>query len=579
MKRYVQLTTLALFLGCLLLTMKIPVRAAVSRGASDVKTTSESDAAQATPSDAMPVIAITYENYDINDLPSLKIIQNNTQNLELLLATLQNFEVTVTFQTPDGLKQTTSTISWNIRDLYRDIDPYQVGKYQVAATIDLFKDGNYLLPDHLSRNIMIPVEVMVPSEPVVVTFENPEFYDFKGIAVTLVDDVDLLKEAAGLFNSSVNFYEADGTTIHYGSLTWDTSTVDIHTPGIYTASGVLHLPMHTALSPDSTLPPFELSIIVQEPGKPELYDFSLERGRLVFPWIIPEEDTKYLKLWISRDNGTWEQMPNSGRFYYDAYGLHISQNYFDNDSAYRLQVDYKDGRTGILSLTFGDTILIQPDFSGDRDGGDSDGNPPLIGSGKPVVEPETGGNSSSGGDSSSESESASGDGSVSEGDSDSGDGAVSDGDSDSGDGAVSDDDSNFHTNSDSVKDSVTKIPEGKPDNTPNQNSKPDIPAKITQESVPEILPPENLTDYPVTPVKKTSTEHTPAGNPAPTSIPAETAQRETYPEALLQTETTSESTFENMLPTISVLAVLTAILSLLFLMIAKRRNNHDVESP
>ena len=155
---------------------------------------------------------------------------------------------------------------------------------------------------------------------------------------------------------------------------WDFSGIDLNTVGLYHAIGKLTAPANTAFAEGIAFPEISIPVSVQAPGRPDINCFLSARGNLHFPWVTPPGELDEISVWLSENNGSWNQLENG--IYVGREMLSIATRLLTPGSSYRLQVDYDGGQTGILSFTYADEIVLEGYHDGDRDGGDAGGNPP-----------------------------------------------------------------------------------------------------------------------------------------------------------------------------------------------------------
>ena len=78
---------------------------------------------------------------------------------------------------------------------------------------------------------------------------------------------------------------------------------------------------------------------------------------LYFPWVTPPGELDKISVWLSENNGSWNQLENG--IYVGREMLSIATRLLTPGSGYRLQVDYDGGQTGILSFTYADEIVLE----------------------------------------------------------------------------------------------------------------------------------------------------------------------------------------------------------------------------
>lgn len=144
--------------------------------------------------------------------------------------------------------------------------------------------------------------------------------------------------------------------------------------GLYHAAGRLTAPENTVFADRIDFPEISIPVSVQAPNRPDINCFLAARGNLYFPWVTPPGELDKISVWLSENNGSWNQLENG--IYVGREMLSIATRLLTPGSGYRLQVDYDGGQTGILSFTYADEIVLEGYHEGDRDGGDAGGNPP-----------------------------------------------------------------------------------------------------------------------------------------------------------------------------------------------------------
>ena len=167
---------------------------------------------------------------------------------------------------------------------------------------------------------------------------------------------------------------AENGTSYTAVVEWDFSGIDLNTVGLYHAIGKLSAPANTAFAEGIAFPEISIPVSVQAPGRPDINCFLAARGNLHFPWVTPPGELDEISVWLSENNGSWNQLGNG--IYVGREMLSIATRLLTPGSSYRLQVDYDGGQTGILSFTYADEIVLEGYHEGDRDGGDAGGNPP-----------------------------------------------------------------------------------------------------------------------------------------------------------------------------------------------------------
>ena len=209
--------------------------------------------------------------------------------------------------------------------------------------------------------------------PAVITSIEQWYPYTNAFALPLGSEVEALEE---LFAASPYYLEcyAENGTSYTAVVEWDFSGIDLNTVGLYHAAGRLTAPENTIFADRVDFPEITIPVSVQAPGSPDINCFLAARGNLYFPWVTPPGELDKISVWLSENNGSWNQLENG--IYVGREMLSIATRLLAPGSSYRLQVDYGGGQTGILSLTYADEIVLEGYHEGDRDGGDAGGNPP-----------------------------------------------------------------------------------------------------------------------------------------------------------------------------------------------------------
>lgn len=323
-------------------------------------------------SEKIKIVSIIDTDY-LQNIPAVTIIQNTTQNNQPLLDMIMHLlNVTAISQLPDGTTETvTLSVDWNVGNFYApQIDVSVPGSYEEHGRI-LLPDG-YEFADNVLQEIIIPVEVIVPPEPIVITSIEafPELAD--AYAFPLGTSITEIIASCSLENYW-NCYDASGT-LYITNIYWDFSNIAPMTAGIYEIIGQIQPPEHTVFAETLNVEKIVIPISIQKPGKPDINCCYAGRGRFIFPWITPPGSLDEIKVWISEENSAWNSYSrDDSQVYWDAYTLILDTSLFTAGKSYRLQVDYDGGSTQILSFTYNQYPQIHSYNEGDRDGGDANG--------------------------------------------------------------------------------------------------------------------------------------------------------------------------------------------------------------
>lgn len=285
---------------------------------------------------------------------------------EIYQLALQYQTVCATVTAGEEIRQETFFVAWD----FSAIDQTTPGEYAAAGRIELpegYAFGEAVLQE---LQIFVRVEEMPPA--VITSIE--QWYPYtNAFALPQGSEVEALEE---LFAASPYYLEcyAENGTSYTAMVEWDFSCIDLNTVGLYHAAGRLTAPENTVFADRVDFPEITIPVSVQAPDRPDINCFLAARGNLYFPWVTPPGEQDKISVWLSENNGSWNQLENG--IYVGREMLSIATRLLTPGSGYRLQVDYDGGQTGILSFTYADEIVLEGYHEGDRDGGDAGGNPP-----------------------------------------------------------------------------------------------------------------------------------------------------------------------------------------------------------
>ena len=279
---------------------------------------------------------------------------------------LQYQTVCATVTAGEEIRQETFSVAWD----FSAIDQTTPGEYAAAGRIEL--PEGYSFGEAVLQELQISVRVEEMPPAVITSIE--QWYPYtNAFALPQGSEVEALEE---LFAASPYYLEcyAENGTSYTAVVEWDFSGIDLNTVGLYHAAGRLTAPENTIFADRVDFPEITIPVSVQAPGSPDINCFLAARGNLYFPWVAPPGELDKISVWLSENNGSWNQLENG--IYVGREMLSIATRLLAPGSSYRLQVDYGGGQTGILSLTYADEIVLEGYHEGDRDGGDAGGNPP-----------------------------------------------------------------------------------------------------------------------------------------------------------------------------------------------------------
>lgn len=279
---------------------------------------------------------------------------------------LQYQTVCATVTAGEEIRQETFSVSWD----FSAIDQTTPGEYTATGRIEL--PEGYSFGETVLQELQISVRVEEMTPAVITSIE--QWYPYTdAFAVQQGSETKALEE---LFAASPYYLEcyAENGTSYTAVVEWDFSGIDLNTVGLYHAAGRLTAPGNTVFADRIDFPEISIPVSVQAPDRPDINCFLAARGNLYFPWVTPPGELDKISVWLSENNGSWNQLENG--IYVGREMLSIATRLLTPGSGYRLQVDYDGGQTGILSFTYADEIVLEGYHEGDRDGGDAGGNPP-----------------------------------------------------------------------------------------------------------------------------------------------------------------------------------------------------------
>ena len=285
---------------------------------------------------------------------------------EIYQLALQYQTVCATVTAGEEIRQETFSVAWD----FSAIDQTTPGEYTAAGRIEL--PEGYAFGEAVLQELQISVRVEEMPPAVITSIE--QWYPYTdAFAVQQGSETEALE---ALFAASPYYLEcyAENGTSYTAVVEWDFSGIDLNTVGLYHAIGKLTAPANTAFAEGIAFPEISIPVSVQAPGRPDINCFLSARGNLHFPWVTPPGELDEISVWLSENNGSWNQLENG--IYVGREMLSIATRLLTPGSSYRLQVDYDGGQTGILSFTYADEIVLEGYHDGDRDGGDAGGNPP-----------------------------------------------------------------------------------------------------------------------------------------------------------------------------------------------------------
>ena len=323
-------------------------------------------------SEEIPLVLVTeiQKEGELLSLPAFTLPLRTTPSdddlEEIYQLALQYQTVCATVTAGEEIRQETFSVAWD----FSAIDQTTPGEYAAAGRIEL--PEGYAFGEAVLQELQIPVRVEEMPPAVITSIE--QWYPYtNAFALPQGSEVEALEE---LFAASPYYLEcyAENGASYTAVVEWDFSGIDLNTVGLYHAAGRLTAPENTVFADRVDFPEITIPVSVQAPDRPDINCFLAARGNLYFPWVTPPGEPDKISVWLSENNGSWNQLENG--IYVGREMLSIATRLLTPGSGYRLQVDYDGGQTGILSFTYADEIVLEGYHEGDRDGGDAGGNPP-----------------------------------------------------------------------------------------------------------------------------------------------------------------------------------------------------------
>ena len=305
----------------------------------------------------------------LSALDPVVIVQNTSENNDaLLMRILQLQSVSARVRTADGEETTIRlSVDWNVGRLdLPQIDVSVAGEYEELGTI-VFPDG-YTCADHVLRTLRLPVHVVLPDSPVVLTKVDAWTAEGEAYAITTGSDLSafISTNLPGLWSC----YDASDT-LYQADICWNTDSVNTTTPGLYWLTGTLAAPAHTAFAETLAVPVLRVPVSVQDPNNPDINCIFPARGKLCLPIAGLPGDPAQIRIRLCTHDGIWQDITDSGDCQISSDAIYLSNSLFTPQETYKLQVTYEGGKTGILTFLFDETLEHFQYSGGDRDGGDS----------------------------------------------------------------------------------------------------------------------------------------------------------------------------------------------------------------
>lgn len=322
----------------------------------------------------------------LGNLAPFELVRRSIQNTEPFFYHIPNNGLLyVTANIEDSNGNTTSQrlfVSWTCWDDSTTVTNTTVcGDYIETGIIQL-PDDSYKWGEGVLSVLTLPVRVYDPSEPVEIV-ELYEVWNEFDVAFSIeqngnIEELLLNEEDTLSLQTAWPCFDADGNE-YLCPVVYNTENVIEDTVGIYNITVTFDAPLNCRFSENLDIPTYSIPVTVQASGQPRLDVSYLSPSTefIIFPWITSGIDLDSMEVWMSENDGEWRMLKLNQKAYIHPTMLEIYAWDLTEGYSYQIQVDYEGGRTGIASFTYGWDILSDKGYiEGDRDGGDTDGNPP-----------------------------------------------------------------------------------------------------------------------------------------------------------------------------------------------------------
>ena len=348
----------------------------------------------------------------LGNLAPFELVRRSIQNTEPFFYHIPNNGLLyVTANIEDSNGNTTSQrlfVSWTCWDDSTTVTNTTVcGDYIETGIIQL-PDDSYKWGEDVLSVLTLPVRVYDPSEPVEIV-ELYEVWNEFDVAFSIeqngnIEELLLNEEDTLSLQTAWPCFDADGNE-YLCPVVYNTENVIEDTVGIYNITVTFDAPLNCRFSENLDIPTYSIPVTVQASGQPRLDVSYLSPSMefIIFPWITSGIGLDTMEVWMSENDGEWRMLKLNQEAYIHPTMLEIFAGDLTEGYSYQIQVDYEGGRTGIASFTYGWDILSDKGYiEGDRDGGDTDGNPPTDSEDAENPPPTPPGNSTDNGNSSTE---------------------------------------------------------------------------------------------------------------------------------------------------------------------------------
>ncbi|MBQ8401855.1 MAG: hypothetical protein IJX14_08000 [Clostridia bacterium] len=328
------------------------------------------DSTDSVTADPMVITAVTDKNgTPVDSIQSVSITVGNGDPLyEIIL----------------DLRKVYAAVEGAAEPLELEVDWYN---WMMSTTFDTpgtyTAEAEITLPDNYTLAAGIPSKVTVPytvERAVIVSFEDLSHQ----FAFAIAQNGDWQEFREYLSSRRCICQTMEGNTLE-AEILWEDFLPDLSEPGLITVSGRVVQPDGTVLAEGVELPAAEVPVSVQ--AEPTLECWYATSDVIHIPWVMGElEQREDLVIMLSVNGGEWEEASEQAEC--DGSSICIWISYLEVGSTYQVKVVWEGGETNTFAFTWNGAVTDAGPVEGDRDGGDTEGNPPVdIVQPSPVPEP------------------------------------------------------------------------------------------------------------------------------------------------------------------------------------------------
>lgn len=163
-------------------------------------------------------------------------------------------------------------------------------------------------------------------------------------------------------------------------LSWDFSTLDTSSATLQEVTATATLPDGYLWKDGSQSLTFTKLVSVQEPNEPRLDVHNDSASAVFFPWVVPDSFTESdIHAFFAVDGEDFNTLETNDTGWVQNDGLALYATDLTDGVSYRIRIEYPGGYSETGFLYSSGNALIFDTVTGDRDGGDGEGNGPAQG--------------------------------------------------------------------------------------------------------------------------------------------------------------------------------------------------------